>query len=609
MRYSAMQQRRRRQSSPTSAPVQLFAEQAQREKTASRTPGNRTHVASGTWSFAQIPVTHAQHAISASSEHTAEPVQRRVNPVDRSLAPAPQQSMSHENLTGLPDRVKTGVENLSGFSLDGVRVHYNSPKPAQVNALAYTQGTEIHVGPGQEKHVGHEAWHVVQQKQGRVRPTMQMKGIGINNDRGLEQEADLMGAKVLSASQASFANRGTMAASLHTYTIQRAEDPEPAQDVRVVDDPKRMGKEVELPSVTLSVPDRELKDGETLAETVAKELDLPVIKLEVEGTDRSESSIEIIFGPLPFREYEESKFKDAAAILQEKLRSPAKTLNESIEQYNTNTKVRNRYKLRLTAPDQTVKIKKRQGSGSNTQTNVAIPYEMLGEESKANNHPITELFEGVHPSKVNTYSAARDVSNKLKDIELTKNLISLFTHILYQVGVLVVQQIAIKEMTDEAAKYHYHVLIKASPEDAIFSILTDGEVERLRNWLDDTPEHRIKDISVPFVSALRKRNVSLQQQQEKLLNEYIARFLERIFEACNYRLNEGKQQLGRVVGKYGQISTTKGNQEITHSMSRASSRIPIMESKEDSKGYVVIEQRSGKHKLNQDVSTSLSYYK
>ena len=43
----------------------------------------------------------------------------------------------------------------------------------------------------------HEAWHVVQQKQGRVKPTLQAKRALINDDAGLEQEADVMGAKAL----------------------------------------------------------------------------------------------------------------------------------------------------------------------------------------------------------------------------------------------------------------------------------------------------------------------------------------------------------------------------------------------------------------------------
>lgn len=102
------------------------------------------------------------------------------------------------NLTGLPDGLKTGMEALSGLSLDDVRVHRNSDRPADLQAHAFAQGTDIHLAPGQEQHLPHEAWHVVQQMQGRVRPTMQLKdGVGINDDRGLEREADVMGARAL----------------------------------------------------------------------------------------------------------------------------------------------------------------------------------------------------------------------------------------------------------------------------------------------------------------------------------------------------------------------------------------------------------------------------
>ena len=98
--------------------------------------------------------------------------------------------------TGMPDSLKSGIESLSGVSMDGVQVHYNSSQPAQLNALAYAQGRDIHVGPGQEQHLPHEAWHVVQQAQGRVQPTTQMKGgTPVNTDPALEAEADRMGAQ------------------------------------------------------------------------------------------------------------------------------------------------------------------------------------------------------------------------------------------------------------------------------------------------------------------------------------------------------------------------------------------------------------------------------
>lgn len=107
----------------------------------------------------------------------------------------PNDNNEKPNNTGLPTQLKSGIENLSGFSLDDVKVHRNSDKPAQLHAHAYAQGTDIHLGPGQERHLPHEAWHVVQQKEGRVKPTMQMKAFNINDDVGLEKEADVMGAK------------------------------------------------------------------------------------------------------------------------------------------------------------------------------------------------------------------------------------------------------------------------------------------------------------------------------------------------------------------------------------------------------------------------------
>ena len=108
------------------------------------------------------------------------------------------------NRTGLPDNLKSGVESLSGIPIDNVHVHYNSTQPAQFNALAHAQGNDIHLAPGQEQHLPHEAWHVVQQAQGRVKPTMQMKdGVPVNDEQGLEHEADVMGARAMQFRQSA----------------------------------------------------------------------------------------------------------------------------------------------------------------------------------------------------------------------------------------------------------------------------------------------------------------------------------------------------------------------------------------------------------------------
>jgi hypothetical protein len=117
-----------------------------------------------------------------------EPLQGRIDPT----APA---QLKEDEAGGLPADLRAGVEDLSGVSLDGVRVHRNSGRPAQIGALAYAQGSEIHLGPGQERHLPHEAWHIAQQAQGRVQPTAQAAGgVSINADPSLESEADRMGA-------------------------------------------------------------------------------------------------------------------------------------------------------------------------------------------------------------------------------------------------------------------------------------------------------------------------------------------------------------------------------------------------------------------------------
>ncbi len=105
--------------------------------------------------------------------------------------------LQKKNKTGMPDALKRGMEQLSGISMDDVKVNYNSARPKQLRAHAYAQGNQIHLAPGQERHLPHEAWHVVQQKQGRVKPTIQENGVKINDNVGLEKEADVMGQNAL----------------------------------------------------------------------------------------------------------------------------------------------------------------------------------------------------------------------------------------------------------------------------------------------------------------------------------------------------------------------------------------------------------------------------
>ena len=104
--------------------------------------------------------------------------------------------------TGLPENLKSGVESLSGVSMQDVKVHFNLEKPVQLNAQAFLQGSDIIIASGEEKHLPHEVWHVVQQSQGRVQPTNHLEqDININNAPDLEKEADEMGLKATKKSE------------------------------------------------------------------------------------------------------------------------------------------------------------------------------------------------------------------------------------------------------------------------------------------------------------------------------------------------------------------------------------------------------------------------
>lgn len=108
------------------------------------------------------------------------------------------------NETGLPDEFKAEMETTFDNDFSDVRVHPTSSTAVDVGARAYTQGSDIHVAPGQfqphtdqgKQLLGHEMAHVVQQREGRVAPTGEVGGMPLNDDPALEKEADEMSAKI-----------------------------------------------------------------------------------------------------------------------------------------------------------------------------------------------------------------------------------------------------------------------------------------------------------------------------------------------------------------------------------------------------------------------------
>jgi Domain of unknown function (DUF4157) len=112
--------------------------------------------------------------------------------------PAPAQGSGRP----MPRSVQAKMERSFHADFSAVRIH-EGPQAHAVGALAYTQGADIHFAPGQyqpesrrgQELLGHELTHVVQQARGRVRAPQQAARVPINDDAGLEREADAMGAR------------------------------------------------------------------------------------------------------------------------------------------------------------------------------------------------------------------------------------------------------------------------------------------------------------------------------------------------------------------------------------------------------------------------------
>jgi hypothetical protein len=129
-------------------------------------------------------------------------------------------SFAHLNM-----KLQTKMQNSFGTSFQDVNIHQNDNSASQMGALAYTQGNNVHFAPGQfnpntqggQELLGHELTHVVQQRQGRVQPTKQGKGLSINDNPSLENEADTMGKKAANGQQTDVAGKGN--------GLQKEDDP------------------------------------------------------------------------------------------------------------------------------------------------------------------------------------------------------------------------------------------------------------------------------------------------------------------------------------------------------------------------------------------------
>jgi len=121
---------------------------------------------------------------------------------------ANDQATATSKTNKLPDEVQLKMEQTMGHDFSNVQIHEDSSKAAELGALAFAQGDDIHFASGQydpsskkgQELIGHEFAHVAQQREGKVQPTETLKkGVAINDDSSLEKEADQLGAQAANA--------------------------------------------------------------------------------------------------------------------------------------------------------------------------------------------------------------------------------------------------------------------------------------------------------------------------------------------------------------------------------------------------------------------------
>ncbi|MFJ8922337.1 DUF4157 domain-containing protein [Streptomyces sp. NPDC102415] len=604
----------------------------------------------------------AQHG--AGNAAVTAMIARRARPVPVVEQDHGVDEVLHSSGKPLPTGVRQDMESRFGTDFSDVRLHTGagaSRSARAIGARAYTSGSHVVLGAGGgDKHtLAHELTHVVQQRQGPVSGTDQGSGLRLSDpsDR-FEQAAEANARRVLSgpASVRRDEEPAHSTGHAHEGAVQRmvtgeAEEedtsvpadgrPQPQQ----IDDAKRVGLEIEITVPLEEVfPEAQstgskskgravgtLKNGDVLAESDAKELGLPVIKLEVEGTDRGVPSIELIYGPLPREEYAQDAHLTARRSLLDQFKKVAGksvALETVITAYNRSVGGADaRYALKTKAAGRKVKTKQAGTINQNIQTNISLPYSKVGAAPAPADAPAPRGrggslagrgrgrggkaaapaglrtggargdFAGLFQEKnaKQLFEAARATANSITDERVTgrPNVISLLTQVVFQEAMYALHRIT-KGAERDVDKQRFHVMLKVSPQDVAMAVLTDEEAADLLAWLGESAAR----------TTLNRGATDAARKGGAVAAKGVSVDVDDLLTALRMRSAAGRQQLGvRKKGTENDHSSpvldaagaTTG--DLRHFHPRASNRVPV--TVDNGVPHVVVEERSAGHPLNQ----------
>jgi hypothetical protein len=231
----------------------------------------------------------------------------------------------------------------------------------------------------------------------------------------------------------------------------------------------------------------------------------------------------------------------------------------------------------------------------NRQTNLMIPYSKLGQCICALFGPNEKADRALYRAALSKASEMiDDINRENQDGADTRNLASLLTHVVFQSAKYGVQR---KERgcTEDAFKHSFHVMIKLSPEDAVMGILSDTEIDLLSTWLarDDNG----KTGMVRIVESTKTLTPAMTSTQADIAGRACQNSLE---EALAARRSQGRQLLPRGAEdtEKWQYEDETGQHSLTHTHPRPTNRIALQLNESNGEYYMVVEQRSSAHPLN-----------
>ena len=149
----------------------------------------------------RLPPSLAQRSLRGSKQGAlpAQVAQSQVQLADGGIDPR-QLGLLRGGGQPLSQALLAKMESAFNADFSDVRVHIG-PQAGRLGALAFTTGKDLYFAPGQyqpdsmqgQRLIGHELAHVIQQRQGRVRPSA--SGISVVLDQALEAEADRHGMR------------------------------------------------------------------------------------------------------------------------------------------------------------------------------------------------------------------------------------------------------------------------------------------------------------------------------------------------------------------------------------------------------------------------------